>query len=82
MSLEQQLAELREASAKRIPDEKRAILGSAVQEIRDSGILDKVVKVGDSLPPFSLKNANGVEVNSSDLLAKGNLVLTVFRGHW
>lgn len=82
MSLEQKLAQLREASAKRIPEEKRAILGGFVQELRESGILDKTIKIGDSLPPFSLKNANGVEVNSSDLLAKGALVLTVFRGLW
>ena len=82
MSLEESLAKLREASAKRIPEEKRAILGGFVKDLKESGVVKNAIKVGESLPPFSLKNAYGNEVNSSDLLAKGNIVLTVFRGHW
>jgi hypothetical protein len=82
MSLEESLAKLREASAGRIPEEKRAIIGAANQGLRDSGILESAIKVGDTLPPFALKNAHGVEVTSADLLAKGAVVLTVFRGHW
>ena len=82
MSLEEKLADIRAAGAKRIPEDKRAIMGRATQELRDSGIMDGVIKVGDTLPPFSLSNANGETVSSADLLAKGALVLTVFRGHW
>lgn len=44
--------------------------------------MDTVIKVGDTLPAFSLENANGEMVNSADLLSKGAIVLTVFRGHW
>jgi peroxiredoxin len=44
--------------------------------------LSAVIKVGDPLPPFALKNAFGQEVRSSELLANGKLVLTVFRGSW
>ena len=82
MSLEEKLAQLREASAKRIPEETRAVMGRATQDLRESGIMDRVIKVGDPLPPFSLRNANGVDVSSAYVLAKGALVLTVFRGHW
>ncbi len=82
MSLEETLAKVRAASAAKIPDDIRAIMGKAVQDQRDSGIMDKVIKVGDTLPAFSLKNTEGVEVSSAALLAKGNLVVTVFRGHW
>lgn len=82
MSLEEKLADIRAGGAKRIPEDKRAIMGGATQELRDSGIMDGVIKVGDTLPPFSLSNANGETVSSADLLAKGALVLTVFRGHW
>ena len=46
------------------------------------GIMDRVIEVGDPLPPFTLKNASGQEVRSEDLLATGPLVLTVFRGSW
>jgi hypothetical protein len=82
MSLEQQLAKLREASAKRVPEDKRAIMGRVTQDLRESGIMDGVIKVGDPLPPFALENANGSVVESAGLLAKGAVVLTVFRGHW
>ncbi len=82
MSLEDKLAEIRAAGAKRIPEDKRAIMGRATQELRDSGIMDGVIRVGDTLPAFSLANAHGEVVSSADLLAKGAVVLTVFRGHW
>lgn len=82
MSLEEKLAQLRDASAKKIPEEKRAIMGGAVKDLMSSGIMDGVIKVGDTLPPFALKNSHGVEVTSADLLSRGAVVLTVFRGHW
>lgn len=82
MSLEEKLAGIRQASAKRIPEDKRAVMARAIRELRDSGIVGRAVKAGDPLPAFALRNARGVEVRSSDLLARGALVLTVFRGHW
>ncbi len=82
MSLEESLAKLREASAERIPEEIRVKMGAATQAIRDSGIMDGVIKVGDTLPVFNLPNSNGTMVSSNDLLAKGNLVVTIYRGHW
>ena len=54
----------------------------ATADLRASGIMDHVIKVGDRLPLFTLKNAFGKEVRSEDLLAAGPLVLTVFRGSW
>lgn len=82
MSLEEKLAAFREASAKRHPPERRAIMAGATQALRESGILEKAPQVGDTLPPFSLQNAQGVEIHSEDLLTQGPLVLTVFRGVW
>ena len=82
MSLQEQLAEISAAGAKRMPEEVRATMGAATQALRESGIMDQTIKVGDTLPPFTLKNADGEDVSSADLLAKGTLVLTVFRGHW
>ena len=54
----------------------------AIEGLRASGIMEQVIKVGDRLPSFSLPNAYGQEVRSGDLLAKGPLVLTFFRGAW
>jgi len=82
MALKDTLRGIREASAKRIPPDRAAIMHRATEELRASGIMDQVIKVGDRLPGFALPNAYGQQVRSSDLLAKGPLVLTFFRGAW
>lgn len=82
MSLESKLAAIREGAAKRIPEDKRKAMGAATQALRESGIMDGVARVGDALPAFSLANRSGDSVSSADLLARGPLVLTVFRGSW
>ena len=82
MSLEEKLAAIREAGAKRMPEEVRAVMGAATKELAESGILDTCIQVGDTLPAFSLTNSRGETVNSADLLAKGLVVLTVYRGEW
>ena len=80
--LAEQLETIRQGADKRIPPDKRAIMHRATADLRASGIMDRVIKVGGPLPGFALKNAFGQEVRSPDLLAKGPLVLTVFRGSW
>ena len=80
--LAEQLETIRQGADKRIPPDKRAIMHRATADLRASGIMDRVIKVGDPLPPFTLKSASGQEVRSEDLLATAPLVLTVFRGSW
>lgn len=82
MTLADTLKGIRDASAKRIPPERAAIMHRATEELRTSGILERVIKVGDRLPAFALPNSYGQEVRSADLLAKGPLVVTFFRGSW
>ena len=80
--LAERLETIRQGADKRIPPDKRAIMHRATADLRASDIMDRVIKVGDPLPPFTLENAFGQEVRSADLLAAGPLVLTVFRGSW
>lgn len=82
MSLAEKLDALREAGGKRIGEEKRAVMRGATEDLRQSGILDGAAKVGDAFPSFALNNADGELVRSSDLLGRGAVVLTVFRGAW
>ncbi len=82
MSLAEKLDEIRAAGAKRIPPDKREVMSAVTQAQREAGIADKAIKVGATLPDFSLTNAQGVEIHSNDLLAQGPVVLTVFRGVW
>jgi hypothetical protein len=80
--LAERLERIREGASKRIPPDKSEIMERATADLRASGILDQVIRVGDPLPAFALNNATGMEVRSADLLSRGPLVLTVFRGSW
>ena len=82
MTLAETLQGIREASAKRIPPERAAVMHRATEELRASDIMERVIKPGDPLPAFALPNSYGQEVRSADLLAKGPLVVTFFRGSW
>jgi hypothetical protein len=82
MSLADKLAATRAASATRIPPDKAAVMHRATEDLRRSGIMDHVVKVGGTAPAFSLANYDGGRVSSADLLAKGPLVVSFFRGSW
>jgi hypothetical protein len=80
--LSERLAAIQNGVDKRVPADKRAIMHRATDDLRSSGIMDGVIKVGDPLPELALKNSHGQEVRSSALLANGPLVITVFRGTW
>ncbi|HLJ64200.1 MAG TPA: hypothetical protein VKT70_08850 [Stellaceae bacterium] len=82
MTLEASLSAIRQSGMTRIPPDKRAIMHRATEDLRASGILGKVIKTGSPLPAFALANAHGDMVRSADLLARGPLVLTFFRGGW
>jgi hypothetical protein len=82
MSLADKLAETRAASAKRIPADRQAIMHRATDDLRKSGILDRIVAVGRPAPAFELANHDGRRVSSAELLAGGPLVLSFFRGSW
>ncbi len=82
MSLEQQLAAMREGAAKRIPADSLATMHRATEQLQQSGLAERALGVGDHMPVFALLNQDGSEVQSADLLTRGPLVLTFFRGIW
>ena len=81
-TLNDRLTSIREKSAEKIPAEMREIMHRATDDLRASGILDGIPKVGDTLPPFELPDTDGNTIRSKDLLAKGPLVVTFYRGVW
>jgi len=58
------------------------IFHRATEELRRSGLAERALKAGDRAPAFTLNNQDGNPISSAELLAKGPLVITVFRGHW
>jgi len=81
-TLAEKLDEIREGAKQRVPEEARAIMARATNELRESGIMDRALKEGGNLPSFELPNREGELISSSGLLKKGNLVLTFYRGVW
>lgn len=82
MSLEDKLAAMREGAAKRLPPDVKATMDSATTRLRESGILDGVVKPGAPAPGFTLDDQDGRPVDLAMLVAQGPVVLSVFRGFW
>lgn len=59
-----------------------ATMNRATKVLIDSGQADRALKVGDTAPTFELNDSEGNNVSSSELLAKGPLLLTFYRGVW
>ena len=66
MSLEEKLAATRAGAATRIPPDRQAIMHRATEDLRNSGILDRIVKVGAPMPRFELENHDGRHVSSTE----------------
>ena len=82
MSLKDKLDKLKESFKTRAPQDAQEIMHRATEDLKNSGIMDHIVKVGDKAPDFTLKNTEGQDVSLSTLLGDGSVVLTFYRGKW
>ena len=82
MSFKEKLAPLRAATAKRLGPETHAIMLNATRQLRESGMLDRVIKPGAHAPDFTLNDQNSAPVALAGLLATGAVVMSAFRGFW
>jgi hypothetical protein len=82
MSLKEELDRQREISHRRIPEEKWDIMQHAAHTLTESGIAETCLNVGDTAPDFDLPNALGKSVALLQLLKKGPVVLSFYRGGW
>ena len=82
MTLAEKLDAMREASKARVPPETRAIMQRSLDDLRASGIMSRVARVGQAAPDFTLPNAIAEPVSLAALLARGPVVLSFYRGRW
>ena len=82
MTLQERLDAMREASKARIPPEARAVMQRSIEELRASGIMERIARVGQTAPGFTLPNGSGQSVRLADLVARGPVVLSFYRGRW
>ena len=64
------------------PAEIHPIMERATAELIASGQAGRALKAGDKAPAFTLNDPDGYPVSSTDLLAKGPLVISFYRGVW
>ena len=75
-------AEREELIAKYVPAETQAIHARAVAELQRQRRAEDILPVGAKVPEFQLQDHEGKSISSSDLLARGRLVLCFIRGRW
>lgn len=64
------------------PDNVQNDYQRGINELEQSGILEKALNVGDAAPEFKLPNAVGNNVSLYDSLLGGPVVLVWYRGGW
>lgn len=82
MTLAEQLATFKRNFEAKTPADTVEKMHRANDELRSSGILERVLKKGDHAPEFALPDTTGTLVSSAGLLNKGPLVVSFFRGKW
>jgi peroxiredoxin/YHS domain-containing protein len=81
-SLHSQLDALKAKFSSAAPAETIALYEQGIRDVAESGVMDKVLKVGDTAPDFTLPDATGASTNLHSLLAKGPVVMVWYRGAW
>jgi peroxiredoxin len=82
LTIREQSEQLREASAAQLPADVVEVFSRNSQQLRAQGVPAGAVKVGDTLPSFTLRNAVGERVSLDDRVATGPAVLVFYRGGW
>jgi peroxiredoxin len=80
--LREQLAEIRSNVSRYVQPEKMAPVERAIDELRSSGIAQRILPVGARAPQFELPDQRGIIIRSEDLLTRGPLIVNFFRGRW
>ncbi len=81
-TLREALEERRSLMEKYVPAASRALNHQVVDDLRASGLAERILPAGGEAPRFELPDQSGRSVQSNVLLVGGPLVLVFFRGRW
>lgn len=82
MSLKSELDATRNAFMSKVPREIRDAMVRADLALAGSGLAARALKAGDRVADFTLPGADGRSVTLSQLLARGPVVVSFYRGGW
>ncbi len=71
----------RRAYAQRSPEERK-VRADAVTSVSEAKIAEQALGVGELVPVFSLPSITGATVDCRELLSRGPLVISFYRGGW
>ena len=81
MSLGRRLKAIADGLSAAAPEASAALHGF-IEDLRATGIEDRVLKVGEPAPDFELGATDGQVVSLESLIARGPVILTFYRGRW
>ena len=81
-TLSEQLAEYRASWRARVPADRQALMDQHIAHLAATGIDRSAKQVGDRAPAIRLRDQHGEDFDIADLLAKGPVVVTFYRGGW
>ncbi len=82
MKLQDRLDDIKRQFELNAPLETKTLMHQTTEDLVQSGIMEKVLKIGDAVPAFTLPDAQGNLFSSQALLDKGPLVIGFYRGVW
>ena len=82
MSLNEALRELAESARVRRPAEAQIVIDAALERLRESGLAQSCLQVGEMAPDFELPDTDGKLVSLEAALRHGPVIVTFYRGGW
>ena len=81
-TLREQLLRQKTGAAERLPADVVAVFDQTIEDRLAEGVPADVIKVGDTLEPFTLDDATGKPVTLDNLVESGPAVIVFYRGGW
>lgn len=81
-NLKQELEAFRASFMDKVPVEIRDAMGRADADLLASGIVERALGTDQRAPDFDLPDATGTTVSLSELLSRGPVVVSFYRGGW
>jgi peroxiredoxin len=81
-SLKERLENVNRMAGERLPRELQEAFEALIGRLKACDVTAASLKAGDRIPDFMLPSTEGRLVSSAELLGRGPLVLSFFRGAW
>ncbi|MGO2010885.1 peroxiredoxin-like family protein [Pseudoalteromonas sp.] len=82
MNLTAQIAAYEEQKKAKMPSDILEVMNQTTEQLISKHISDKALRIGDKVADFTLPDQNGTAIKLSNLLAKGPIVVSFYRGEW